>query len=83
VRGVFHAAGVLDDTPIASRHGRFRDVLAPKVDGVWNPRADHAVDYFVLFLRASYHSIDRQRLRAANAFMDALAHDRRARGLPR
>ena len=88
VRGVFHAAGVLDDTLIVQQTWqRFRDVLAPKVDGAWNLHVltrHRVLDYFVLFSAGAtvLGSIGQSSYAAANAFMDALAHDRRAHGLP-
>jgi NADPH:quinone reductase-like Zn-dependent oxidoreductase len=88
VKGVFHAAGVLDDTLIAQQTWpRFRDVLAPKVDGAWNLHVltrNRVLDYFVLFSSGAtvLGSIGQSSYAAANAFMDALAYDRRAHGLP-
>ena len=88
LRGVVHAAGVLDEG-LATDLDRERvaRVMAPKAAGAWNlhlATGAHELDFFVLFssvigvlgapAQASYA--------AANAFLDALAHLRRSRGLP-
>jgi 1-acyl-sn-glycerol-3-phosphate acyltransferase len=88
LRGVFHAAMVIDDAALAELDAdRFRRVLEAKVAGGWNlherTRGD-SLDVFMLFssivsllgnaMQANYG--------AANAFLDALAHHRRALGLP-
>ena len=88
LRAVFHAAMVLDDDRLVRLdQERFERVLAPKMAGAWNLHrqtlADE-LDHFVLFssvaavlshaMQASYA--------AANAFLDALASQRRGRGLP-
>ncbi len=86
--GVFHCAGVLDDGTLQQLNwDRYRTVFRPKVDGAWNLHSltrAHKLDHFVLFSSGgallgirgqSNHS-------AANAFLDALAHQRRALGLP-
>src|SRR6185312_2411294 len=57
LRGVVHAAGVLDDGIVAHRdQRRLRDVMAPKVEGAWNLHArtrDVDLDFFVLFSSAA------------------------------
>ncbi len=88
LRGVFHAAGVLDDGLLASLdERRFRQVLAPKVDGAWNLHLltrERPLDFFVLFSSAAalLGSSGQANYAAANAFLGALAHYRRASGLP-
>ncbi len=88
LRGVIHAAGVLDDGVLRQQdRARFANVMGPKVNGA---AALHELtrglplDFFVLFSSASslLGSPGQGNYAAANAFMDALAHERRARGLP-
>ena len=90
VRGVVHAAGVA--TPGALREIS-REALAaafrPKVEGAWNLHRlleGEPLDFFVLFSSwASFAGVLSEGLGgygAANAFLDALARLRRARGLP-
>jgi acyl transferase domain-containing protein/protein-L-isoaspartate O-methyltransferase/acyl carrier protein len=88
LRGVVHSAGVLDDAGLLQQDaGRFSKVFAPKVQGGWLldrlTRAD-PLDWFVLFssVAAVLGSRGQANHSAANAFLDLLAHERRARGLP-
>jgi phthiocerol/phenolphthiocerol synthesis type-I polyketide synthase C len=86
LRGVVHAAGVLDDGTVAHLdQRRLRDVMAPKVDGAWNLHTltrDVDVDFFVLFSSAAsvLGSPGQAHYAAANSFLDALAWHRRAEG---
>jgi acyl transferase domain-containing protein/NADPH:quinone reductase-like Zn-dependent oxidoreductase/acyl carrier protein len=86
--GVFHGAAVLEDsTLLRQTPERFRAVMAAKVDGAWNLHAlcrGRALDCFVLFSSAAsvLGSPGQANYCAANAFLDALAHQRRAMGLP-
>ncbi len=88
LRGVFHAAGVLADALLLKMDAaRFRDALAPKVDGAWNLHeltAADALDFFVLFSSvAGLLGLPGQANYAAgNAFLDAFASWRAVRGLP-
>ncbi|AKQ65466.1 Malonyl CoA-acyl carrier protein transacylase [Myxococcus hansupus] len=88
LRGVFHAAGVLDDGVLLQQDwGRFSRVLAPKVDGAWHLHVltqGKPLDFFVLYSSASslLGAPGQGSYAAANAFLDALAHHRRALGLP-
>ncbi len=88
VRGVVHAAGTLADGVVTSlTWDRFAEVLAAKVAGSWelHRQLQHEpLDWFVLFSSSAaiLGSPGQGNHAAANAFLDALAHDRRAQGLP-
>lgn len=88
VRGIIHAAGVVDDQLLVnmSEHD-FAKVLAPKVTGTWalhDAFKEHELDFFVLFGSAgsTIAAPGQGNYAAANAFLDAFAHYRRAQGLP-
>ncbi|MFB9994577.1 SDR family NAD(P)-dependent oxidoreductase [Deinococcus oregonensis] len=88
LRGIFHAAMVIDDALIEQlTPERYRRVTAPKVLGAWNlhthTRAD-ALDVFVCFssVSALIGNMGQANYGAANAFLDALADVRRTEGLP-
>jgi polyketide synthase 12/myxalamid-type polyketide synthase MxaB len=86
--GVVHAAGVLNDGVLAYIDWpRFAEVLAPKLLGAWNLHAltrGRRLDFFVLFasVAAVIGAGGQGGYGAANAALDALAHHRRALGLP-
>ena len=86
LRGVVHAAGVLDDSVISEqRWERVRSVLSPKVQGAWLLHRlldDTPLDFFVLFSSAAavLGSPGQSIYAAANACLDAVAHERAARG---
>jgi len=88
LRGVIHAAGVLDDHLLLNMNEEsFSRVLAPKVLGAWNLHvltAELPLDFFVAFssVASVLGSPGQGNYAAANAFLDGLAHERRARGLP-
>ncbi|WP_431948507.1 type I polyketide synthase [Actinacidiphila sp. bgisy167] len=88
VRGVFHAAGVIDYTPLADLDpAGLEQVLAAKVSGAWNLHrllSSHDLDAFVLFSSGSalLSSPMLGGYAAGNAFLDALAHYRHTHGLP-
>jgi myxalamid-type polyketide synthase MxaB len=88
LRGVVHCAGVLDDASLLQQTpARFAKVLAPKVQGAWHLHQllqHEPLDFFVLFSSAAslLGSRGQANYAAANAFLDDLAHHRRARGLP-
>jgi phthiocerol/phenolphthiocerol synthesis type-I polyketide synthase C len=88
LRGVVHAAGLLDDATIRTLEpAQLARVLAPKVDGARHLDALTAadpLDYFVSFSSvASLVGLAGQAAYSAgNAYLDALAEDRARRGLP-
>ncbi len=88
LRGIVHAAGLLDDGVLARQNWeRFARVLAPKVQGAWNLHTltlSIPLDFFILFssTAALLGSPGQGNYAAANAFLDGLAHYRRAQGLP-
>ena len=88
LRGILHAAMVLDDVLIAQLdRERLARVMAPKARGAWllhRLTRDVPLDLFVLFssVSALVGNPGQGSYVAANAFLDALAHHRRAQGLP-
>ena len=88
LRGIVHSAGLLDDGVLAQQTPeRFSRVMAPKVAGAWNLHLltqSDALDFFVMYSSAAslLGSAGQANHSAANAFLDALAHFRRAAGLP-
>lgn len=88
VRGVFHAAMVLDDQLLVDATPQsFSNVFKPKIAGAWNlhqSTLNCPLDYFVMFssliamagnnLQAAYA--------AANAWLDGFCSARVSRGLP-
>ncbi len=88
LRGVFHLAGVLDDGILREQtRERFDRVMAAKAHGAWNLHEltrDLPLDMFVLFSSAAslMGSPGQGNYASANAFLDALAHHRRALKLP-
>lgn len=88
LRGVIHAAGILQDGLLSGQTWeQFRTVLAPKQEGAWHLHQlteTQPLDFFVCFssVSALLGSPGQGNYAAANAFLDALAHHRRALGLP-
>ncbi len=88
LRGVVHSAGTLaDGITLLQTWERFESVMASKVTGSWllhTLTRNLELDFFVCF--SSMSSVlgvpGQGNYAAANAFMDALAHHRRALGLP-
>jgi acyl transferase domain-containing protein/acyl carrier protein len=85
---VIHTAAVLDDGMIESLDGeRLRRVMAPKVDAAINLHeltSDLPLTELILFssAAAAVGNPGQANYAAANTFLDALAHHRRAQGLP-
>ncbi|MEU7769046.1 type I polyketide synthase [Nocardia sp. NPDC049190] len=88
LRGVLHAAMVLDDRTILELDAeRFDRVLAPKVRGAWNLHdliGNRELDFFVMYSSASalLGSPGQANYAAANAFLGALARHRQYSGRP-
>jgi acyl transferase domain-containing protein/aryl carrier-like protein len=88
LRGIIHAAMVLDDGFLLKLdEERFKKVMAPKAVGAWNLHTQTLtcpLDFFVLFssVTSLIGNPGQGNYCAANAFLDALAHFRRARNLP-
>ena len=88
IGAVFHLAGLLDDALVRTLdRSRLDAVLRPKLDGAWNlheQTRDDALAAFVVYSSSAglFGSPGQANYAAANAFLDALAHTRRAAGLP-
>ncbi len=87
LRGVLHAAMVLDDALLRNLDAtRFRAALAPKVQGAWNLHQltlDLALDFFIMYSSATTFigNPGQANYVAANLFLESLAAMRRAEGL--
>lgn len=92
VRGIVHAAGILDDRMVNQLNmDSLTKVMRPKVDGAIllhrhfdanGNGARNRLDFFVMFssVASVMGSPGQANYAAGNAFMDALAHHRRAHG---
>lgn len=87
LRGIIHTAGILrDGVLVAQNWSNFALVMKPKVQGAWHLHSltqDLSLDFFVLCSSATSFlgSPGQGNYAAANAFLDALAHYRQAKGL--
>ncbi len=88
LKGVIHASGLLDDGLMAEQSwSRFEAVLAPKQTGallLHEMTAEMPLDFFVLYSSAAsiLGSPGQGNYATANAFLDGLAQQRAAAGLP-
>jgi acyl transferase domain-containing protein/SAM-dependent methyltransferase/acyl carrier protein len=88
LRGVFHLAMAIDDAVLSKlNRDRMATVIGPKALGAWllhEATRDMSLDCFVLFSSVSsiFGNPAQGNYGAANAFLDSLAHHRRALGLP-
>jgi acyl transferase domain-containing protein/acyl-CoA synthetase (AMP-forming)/AMP-acid ligase II/acyl carrier protein len=88
IRGIVHAAGVLDDGVIEQLDwGRCSKVMGAKVRGAWHLHQlaeTLELDFLTLFssITALTGNAGQCNYIMANAFLDSLAHYRRQRGLP-
>jgi len=88
LRGIVHAAGVLDDGMLMQQDAdRFAKVASPKVDGAWHLHKQtqkQSLDFLVFFssVASVIGSPGQSNYASANAFMDGLAHYRRQQNLP-
>src|SRR5215831_1089584 len=88
LRGIFHAAGVVEDAYLPDLSAEaVAKVMGPKALGAWHLHEQSRalpIELFVLFSSATalIGNPGQANYVAANAFLDALAHHRRAVGLP-
>lgn len=88
LRGIFHCAGINADGPLVGLDwSHFEAVMAAKITGAWNLHRltqGLSLDHFVLFssIAANLGSAGQANYAAANAYLDGLAHWRRAQKLP-
>lgn len=88
LRGVFHTAGALRDGLLRQAEAdAFTSIFGAKIGGAWElhqATKDQPLDCFVLFssIASLLGSPAQANYAAGNAFMDALALERQAAGLP-
>ena len=88
LRGVIHAAGVLDDSVLEKQSpASFSTVAGPKAQGAWvlhDVTLECPLQFFVIYSSAAavLGSPGQANYAAANALADALAHYRHSLGLP-
>ncbi|WP_437606620.1 SDR family NAD(P)-dependent oxidoreductase [Sorangium sp. So ce834] len=88
LRGVVHAAMVIADSTVMEQSAeRFWETMAPKMHGAWNLHeltAGRPLDFFVMYssVASLLGAPGNGNYTAASVFLDALAHHRRALGLP-
>ncbi|PSF38588.1 polyketide synthase [Aphanothece hegewaldii CCALA 016] len=88
LRGIIHAAGVLDDGILENQTWeRMNQVYLPKIQGAWNLHKlsqNLPLDFFILFSSAAslLGSGGQANYVGANSFLDSLASARHKMGLP-
>ena len=88
LKGIVHAAGILDDGVIRQQTpARFEAVMKPKVHGAWylHERTQTSdLDFFVAFssIASVVETGGQSNYAAANAFLDGLMRERQRLGLP-
>lgn len=88
LRGVLHAAAVVEDAVLANITDELIDKdWAPKVNGVWNlhhATTGQPLDWFCCFssVAALFGSAGQGAYAAASSWLDAFTHWRRGQGLP-
>jgi NADP-dependent 3-hydroxy acid dehydrogenase YdfG/acyl carrier protein len=88
LKGIMHTAALMDSALVRDLSPeRFRSVMAPKMEGTWRLHEatlrEH-LDFFILYssIGAIHPQPGMANYAAANAFLDAFAHYRRACGMP-
>lgn len=88
IKGIMHAAGVLDDDILLNQNAeRLQAVALPKVEGAWNLHdltAGQELDFFLLFssIAPLLGSHGQGTYAAANSYLDGFAAYRQSLGLP-
>jgi acyl transferase domain-containing protein/NADPH:quinone reductase-like Zn-dependent oxidoreductase/SAM-dependent methyltransferase/acyl carrier protein len=88
IKGVVHSAGTLEDATLTRQTwASFERVLGPKVTGAWTLHrltTGCDLDFFVVYssIASVVGAPGQANHAAANAFLDALAYERRRIGLP-
>ncbi|XP_021946548.1 phenolphthiocerol synthesis polyketide synthase type I Pks15/1-like [Folsomia candida] len=90
LRGIMHAAGVLDDATYENQTwDKFENVFNCKVQGAWNLHQlslnlTFPLEHFVLFssMTATIGAVAQSNYAAANQYLDSLVHYRSSLGLP-
>ncbi|XP_035715748.1 phenolphthiocerol synthesis polyketide synthase type I Pks15/1 [Folsomia candida] len=90
LRGIMHAAGVLDDATYENQTwDKFENVFHCKIQGAWNlhklsTQMSFPLEHFVLFssVTATVGAHGQSNYVAANQYLDALVHYRSSLGLP-
>ena len=88
IRGVVHSAGLVQDRlAVHMDDEAFQAAARPKVLGSWflhRATLQEPLDFFLVYssMTSLFGQVGQGAYAAGNAFMDALVHVRRARGLP-